>query len=159
MKRALAPAPNARMMLEAVDTYARGPRVLETAAAREDAASLLGNAEAVGQLTAALTTYDATHATGDAARVRAALRARGIRLGARGDRDRPATGWESLTPTERHVAELAADGLTSREIGSRLYISTLTVGSHIRSIYRKLGINSRVQLANATNQPRELTSE
>jgi len=65
---------------------------------------------------------------------------------------RPATGWASLTQTERRVAELAADGLTSREIGSRLYVSTLTVGSHMSSIYRKLGINSRVQLANRTNQ-------
>ena len=145
------------LMLEAVDTYARGPRVLETSSAREDTASLLGDGDAIGQLTAALTTYDAAHATGDSARVRAALRARGVRLGARGERRRPATGWASLTQTERHVAELAADGLTSREIGSRLYISTLTVGSHMRSIYRKLGINSRVQLANMTRQQRDHT--
>ncbi len=60
---------------------------------------------------------------------------------------RPATGWDSLTPTEQRVAALAAEGLTSRQIGDRLYVSTFTVGSHLRHIYQKLGINSRLQLA------------
>jgi Bacterial regulatory proteins, luxR family len=44
----------------------------------------------------------------------------------------PATGWDSLTPTEQRVAALAAQGLTSRQIGDRLYVSTFTVGSHLR---------------------------
>jgi DNA-binding CsgD family transcriptional regulator len=64
----------------------------------------------------------------------------------RGARQRPATGWDSLTPTERRVVALAAQGLTSRQIGERLYISSFTVGSHLRHVYQKLGINSRVQL-------------
>jgi DNA-binding CsgD family transcriptional regulator len=79
-------------------------------------------------------------------RVRAALRARGVRAGARGPRERPASGWDSLTPTERKVVALAAQGLTSRKIGQRLYISTFTVGSHLRHVYQKLGINSRARL-------------
>jgi DNA-binding CsgD family transcriptional regulator len=53
-----------------------------------------------------------------------------------------------LTDTEQSVATLATDGLTKREIGERLFISRYTVDSHLRSIYRKLGVNSRVALAN-----------
>jgi DNA-binding CsgD family transcriptional regulator len=70
----------------------------------------------------------------------------------RGARQRPATGWDSLTPSEQRVAALAAEGLTSRQIGDRLYISTFTVGSHLRHIYQKLGINSRLQLADETRR-------
>jgi DNA-binding CsgD family transcriptional regulator len=82
------------------------------------------------------------------------LRKRGVRLGVRGARQRPATGWDSLTPTERQVVALATEGLTSRQIGDRLYISTFTVGSHLRHIYQKLGINSRLQLAAETRSHR-----
>jgi DNA-binding CsgD family transcriptional regulator len=135
------------LMRQAVAAYEIGPRVLETAAAKEDAAALLDRTDAVGQLRAALTAYEGAGATADATRVRAALRARGARVGVRGGRRRPATGWDSLTPTERKVVALAAEGLTSRQIGERLYISGFTVGSHLRHIYQKLGINSRLQLA------------
>ena len=62
------------------------------------------------------------------------------------------TGWDSLTPTERQVVALAAEGLTSRQIGDRLYISTFTVGTHLRHVYQKLGINSRLQLAAETRR-------
>jgi DNA-binding CsgD family transcriptional regulator len=44
------------------------------------------------------------------------------------------------------VAALVAEGLTTRQIGDRLHISSFTVGSHLRHVYQKLGINSRVQL-------------
>jgi DNA-binding CsgD family transcriptional regulator len=55
-------------------------------------------------------------------------------------------GWESLTDTERRVANLVADGLTNREVGRRMYLSRHTVDFHLRHIYLKLHINSRVQL-------------
>jgi DNA-binding CsgD family transcriptional regulator len=139
-------------MRQAIASYEHGPRALDTAAAREDAVPLLGETEAVEQLLAALAAYDTAGATGDATRVRASLRQRGVRLGVRGVRQRPTTGWDSLTPTERQVAALAAEGLTSRQIGDRLYISTFTVGSHLRHIYQKLGINSRLQLADETRR-------
>ena len=42
------------------------------------------------------------------------------------------TGWESLTRSERAVAELVAAGLTNREVGTRLFISPHTVNSHLR---------------------------
>jgi DNA-binding CsgD family transcriptional regulator len=139
-------------MRRAVAAYETGPRPLETAAAREDAAALLDRADATDQLRAALAAYQEAGATADVTRVRAALRARGVRVGVRAGRQRPATGWDSLTPTERKVVALAAEGLTSRQIGERLYISGFTVGSHLRHIYQKLGINSRLQLAAAMHR-------
>ena len=54
-----------------------------------------------------------------------------------------------LTATERSVASLATQGLTNREIAERLFMSRFTVDSHLRSIYRKLGVNSRVALTRA----------
>ena len=59
---------------------------------------------------------------------------------------RPVTGWDSLTEAERATARLAAQGLNNRQIGSRLYISRHTVAFHLRQIFRKLQISSRVQL-------------
>jgi DNA-binding CsgD family transcriptional regulator len=61
-------------------------------------------------------------------------------------RDGPRFGWASLTRTEHAVAELVAEGLTNAEVGARLFQSRHTVDSHLRSIYRKLDIRSRVQL-------------
>ncbi|VBA57748.1 Putative HTH-type transcriptional regulator [Mycobacterium attenuatum] len=65
----------------------------------------------------------------------------------RGERKRPASGWASLTPTERDVVRLVADGLANTEIAARLFISRRTVQTHLTHVYAKLGINSRVQLA------------
>lgn len=64
---------------------------------------------------------------------------------ARGER-RP-YGWESLTDTERSVTELVAEGLTNRQAAERLFLSRYTVDFHLRSIFRKLDVSSRVDLA------------
>jgi DNA-binding CsgD family transcriptional regulator len=56
-------------------------------------------------------------------------------------------GWESLTDTERRVVALVADGLTNREVATRMFLSHHTVDFHLRRIYRKLEIGSRVHLA------------
>jgi DNA-binding CsgD family transcriptional regulator len=61
----------------------------------------------------------------------------------------PTFGWESLTDTEHTVIALVADGLTNREAGERLFLSHHTVGFHLRSIFCKLGVNSRVELTRA----------
>jgi DNA-binding CsgD family transcriptional regulator len=53
---------------------------------------------------------------------------------------------DELTPQELQIARLAAEGLSNREIGSRLYLSHRTVGSHLYRAYPKLGITSRSQL-------------
>jgi DNA-binding CsgD family transcriptional regulator len=67
----------------------------------------------------------------------------------RGDATRPGQarlGWASLSDTERVVADLAARGRTNRQMGAALFVSPHTVDSHIRHIYAKLGISSRVEL-------------
>jgi DNA-binding CsgD family transcriptional regulator len=65
----------------------------------------------------------------------------------RGERKRPSSGWASLTPTERDVARLVAEGLANNEIAARLFVSRRTVQTHLTHVYAKLGITSRVQLA------------
>jgi DNA-binding CsgD family transcriptional regulator len=58
---------------------------------------------------------------------------------------RPAAGDE-LTPTERRIAELAASGLTNREVARRAFVSPKTVEANLARVYRKLGIRSRAEL-------------
>jgi DNA-binding CsgD family transcriptional regulator len=58
-----------------------------------------------------------------------------------------APGWDSLTDTERGVAAVIGEGATNREAASRLYLSPHTIDYHLRQIFRKLGIGSRVELA------------
>ena len=65
----------------------------------------------------------------------------------RGPRSRPALGWESLTPTELTVAHAVAGGLSNPQIAARMFISRRTVTTHLTSIFRKLGIASRAELA------------
>jgi DNA-binding CsgD family transcriptional regulator len=64
----------------------------------------------------------------------------------RGERKRPASGWESLTPTERDVVRHATDGLANKDIAERLFISPRTVQTHLTHVYAKLGLTSRIQL-------------
>jgi DNA-binding CsgD family transcriptional regulator len=66
---------------------------------------------------------------------------------ARGREDRSYSGWQSLTAAELGVAQLLATGITKREAAARLYLSPHTVDFHLRQIYRKLDITSRVELA------------
>jgi DNA-binding CsgD family transcriptional regulator len=82
------------------------------------------------------------HALEDAAL--AELRATGAR-----PRRRVTTGAGALTPSERRIADLAATGQQNREIAQGLFVTMATVEFHLRNAYRKLGINSRTQLAQA----------
>ncbi|KZS60226.1 LuxR family transcriptional regulator [Mycobacterium ostraviense] len=66
-----------------------------------------------------------------------------------GWRKRPATGWESLTPTEIDVVRLVSEGLSNKDIATRLFVSHRTVQTHLTHVYTKLGFTSRVQLAQA----------
>jgi DNA-binding CsgD family transcriptional regulator len=59
------------------------------------------------------------------------------------------SGVESLTATERRVADMAADGMTNREIAQALFVTLKTVEVHLSQSYRKLGIGSRRQLSEA----------
>jgi DNA-binding CsgD family transcriptional regulator/tetratricopeptide (TPR) repeat protein len=57
------------------------------------------------------------------------------------------TGVESLTPSERRVAELVAAGRSNREVAQTLFVSRATVETHLRSVFRKLDVASRAELA------------
>jgi DNA-binding CsgD family transcriptional regulator len=65
----------------------------------------------------------------------------------RAEGKRPASGWASLTPTERDVVRLVSEGLGNRDIATRLFVSPRTVQTHLTHVYTKLGLRSRVQLA------------
>jgi DNA-binding CsgD family transcriptional regulator len=65
----------------------------------------------------------------------------------RGGRKRPSSGWGSLTPTELDVVRLVSEGLGNKDIATRLFVSHRTVQTHLTHVYTKLGMTSRVQLA------------
>ncbi len=62
-------------------------------------------------------------------------------------------GTGELTPGERRVAELAASGLTNRDVAAALFISPKTVEANLARIYRKLGIHTRAELGRQMGQP------
>ena len=86
----------------------------------------------------------------DAARVRSLLRSRGVRASS-GVPD-PAPDWPELTESEFAVVSLVAQGATNREVADRLYLSPYTVNSHLRHVFTKLGLRSRVELARLAAQ-------
>jgi DNA-binding CsgD family transcriptional regulator len=61
--------------------------------------------------------------------------------------------WDLLTPQELQIAQMAAAGLSNREIGQQLYLSPRTIAAHLYRIYPKLGITSRGQLRERLNLP------
>ena len=64
-----------------------------------------------------------------------------------GARKRPAFGWQSLTPTEVQVVDLAAQGLTNPQIAERLIMGRATVKTHLSNAYTKLAVKNRTELA------------
>jgi DNA-binding CsgD family transcriptional regulator len=98
-------------------------------------------AESRRYLRSAQTTFDLIGARSWAEQARAELRAAGERVV-------PAApaALSTLSPQELQIAQLAAQGLSNREIGQRLYLSPRTIGSHLYRIFPKLGITSRMDL-------------
>jgi len=80
-------------------------------------------------------------------RVRARLRATGVRVRHWGYCDRPAFGWDSLAGTERRIVNLVAQGRSNRQIASQMFLSVHTIAFHLRRVFCKLDVSSRVQLA------------
>lgn len=103
--------------------------------------------DAVSCLDDALRGYGCASAERDLARIRRRLRKLGVRRQHRAPADRPAAGWGSLTETERTTAALVAEGLTNHQVADRMYVSAHTVAFHLKQVFRKLGIGSRVELA------------
>ncbi len=119
--------------------------------AAEDAGVALAqrgdHAGAVARLHDAYDRYGQLGATDSMARVRSRLRATGVRLQPGRRSGRPAFGWDSLTETEQRIAHLVAEGLTNRQIASQMFLSSHTVAFHLRRIFCKLDVVSRVQVA------------
>jgi DNA-binding CsgD family transcriptional regulator len=144
---------------ESVDLYRDCPHPLDRALALEDAgrmAPLNKPEQAVAFLDTALELYTAAGATRDCARVRGLLRRRGIRRQANARAGSP--GWPELTDSEAAVVDLVAEGATNREVAEQLYVSPHTVNAHLRHVFTKLGIRSRVELARlAANRDAKLS--
>jgi DNA-binding CsgD family transcriptional regulator/tetratricopeptide (TPR) repeat protein len=141
--------PSHEDLRKAADLFERTPRRLELAVALEDLGGELiatDREAAIEVLGRSLALYTELAATWDARRVRSRLRELGVRR--RVVTAEPEThGWAALTTSEVAVAQLVADGLTNREVADRLFVSPHTVNSHLRHVFAKLGINSRVELA------------
>lgn len=58
-----------------------------------------------------------------------------------------ARGWDSLTDAELRVIRLVMEGLTNPQIAGRLFVSAQTVKTHMKNVFRKLGVSSRAELA------------
>ncbi|MFC4056646.1 AAA family ATPase [Actinomadura syzygii] len=122
------------------------------ASAYEDLGMLLGGldgprGQTIQWFDEALSRYASAGSERDAARIRGRLRRMGERRRHWTQRDRPATGWASLTGTEQRICGFVAQGLTNRRIADQLFVSAHTVAFHLRQVFRKLGVRSRVELA------------
>jgi DNA-binding CsgD family transcriptional regulator/tetratricopeptide (TPR) repeat protein len=144
-------------LAQAADVAARSPRPLVRAGILEDYGRALvraGDLVAAGDsLDQAWTCYDEAGAGSARARVQRVMRAAGIRRSwwtAAGSR--PASGWAALTETEIRVARLISHGHTNKSAAAQLNVSVNTIGTHLRSIFAKLEVRSRVQLTNMVNE-------
>jgi DNA-binding NarL/FixJ family response regulator len=137
---------------EAVEVLANSPAKHEHAKARTDLGAVLRRAnrrlDAREQLRHALELAAICGAVPIARRAETELLATGAR-----PRRISLRGIQSLTPSERRVAEMAAEGPTNREIAQALFVTPKTVEVHLSSAYRKLGISSRWQLPAALTEP------
>ena len=140
---------------EGVEVLAEAVETLETSTARLELAKALlayGTAlrlarkpsEAREPLRRALDVGSACSADALVERARDELRAAGVR-----PRREALGGVESLTPSERRVATMAAEEMTNREIAQALFVTPKTVEVHLSNAYRKLEIKNRRQLAGA----------
>ena len=140
---------------QAARLFKRSPRALAHAAAWEDlglAHQRQGTADsAIDALTEALVLFARAGATRDAARLRSRLRALGVRRRVAAA-EKPATGWAAMTKSELAVAQLVADGLTNREVAERLFVSPHTVNTHLRQVFAKLQVHSRVDLTRLSTE-------
>jgi DNA-binding NarL/FixJ family response regulator len=138
------------LLLRAAEYYEAARRPVERAEALEEAAVLLavrGAAEEARRAFAgAAAGYQALGAALDLRRADGRLRELGVRRRYKGRRKAPANGWEALTPTERVIAGLAAQGRSNPDIAAELVLSRSTVQTHVSHILAKLGARSRAEI-------------
>ncbi|MFF5221519.1 LuxR C-terminal-related transcriptional regulator [Micromonospora sp. NPDC000212] len=147
-------------LLEAANIY---PDRWCGASAREDLADLLAKRrsernDTVRIFESALHSYTAVGAARDASRVANKLREFGVRRGVIRTVEREGHLPHGLTNTEFAVAELVSQGHTNNEVGRQLFISRHTVAFHLKKVYQKMSLTSRVELA-ASWRSRQLRNE
>ena len=138
-------------LLTAADRYGDAGRPLLSAKALEAAAGEFLSADDRDQARAAfiraVEVYSSLDAASDISRLQARFRQHGIRRGPHAKHRQARSGWDSLTPSETKVAALVAEGLSNPEIATKLLLSRRTVATHVSHILRKLGVNSRIDIA------------
>jgi ATP/maltotriose-dependent transcriptional regulator MalT len=141
------------LLRQAADLLEESPARLELAHTLADLGAALAlsgrSAQARSPLERAMDLAHACGANALAGRARKELRALGYR-----PRRLATTGADALTASERRVAELAATGLTNREIAQALFVSTSTVETHLRHTYQKLDIEGRGALGESLRSTR-----
>jgi DNA-binding CsgD family transcriptional regulator/tetratricopeptide (TPR) repeat protein len=141
----------ALLLRSAIDSLERGGATLDRARALVDLGALLrrGNrrTEARVLLREALDVAHRAGARGVATQAETELRATGAR-----PRRQIVSGVDALTASELRVAELAGQGLTNREIAQMLFVTPRTVEGHLTSVFRKLQLESRGELASVLGQ-------
>jgi DNA-binding CsgD family transcriptional regulator len=140
-----------QLLTQAAASYRSAGQKFQLAQAAEDLGIVLAErgdtAAARPPLVEAVRLYEDVAATWDLHRIRARFRDYGLRAGAYGAGQRPATGWASLTKTESRIAGLIADGKSNPEIAQDLFLSRRTVEGHVSHILTKLGQRSRLDIA------------
>jgi DNA-binding CsgD family transcriptional regulator len=140
------------MLEHSVELLKASPRPLVRAAAYADLGQALLAAGRTPQAVAALThargMFAESGAHASAARVQRDLDGAGAGNRRAATVERPVQGWGALTASEKKVARLVAEGHTNRSAADLLVVSPHTVNTHLTSVFRKLSVNSRVQLAN-----------
>jgi DNA-binding CsgD family transcriptional regulator/tetratricopeptide (TPR) repeat protein len=142
------------LLREAVEVLEDSPARLEHARALVDLGAELRRrdkrSEARRTLEGGMDGAQACGATALAQRAREELRASGAR-----PRRLALSGVDALTGAERRVADLAAQGLTNRQIAQALVVSVATVETHLRHVFQKLDIGSRQELAKQLDAPHQ----
>jgi DNA-binding CsgD family transcriptional regulator len=135
-----------RLFEAALDMHAQAARPFERARTELASGEFLRRArrprEARQHLRAALDGFEAVRAELWVERARVELRASGQTA-----RRRVADTRDQLTEQELQIAHFVAQGLSNREVASQLFLSPRTIAAHLRSIFRKLGVSSRTELA------------
>jgi DNA-binding CsgD family transcriptional regulator len=148
------------MVAESVNILRHSPRRVLRAAGSEGYGAMLlqigERAAALTQLDSAWDVYNITGASARRANVQRMMRAAGARRSKWAHPSADTSSVAVLTDAERRVAHLIAVGHTNKSTAKSLGLSVNTVGTHLRSIYIKLGVRSRVQLTNALRERGEL---
>jgi DNA-binding CsgD family transcriptional regulator len=140
------------LLRQGLERFRESPRKLLEAGALERLGHVLlrrgDTTEAPQLLDTAWDVFQNLGALGDARRVQHTMQAAGFRRRRWNSApERPLSGWEALTTMERRVARLVGEGHSNRSAAGELMLSPNTVAAHLRAIFRKLEVSSRVQFA------------